>query len=204
MTEETITYTRKKKNQKNPAKPKVIETLEPIKEDDAVVISMDKAKLIKPKKELSVKQKANVERLVALNKERKLKREADAKDKADEEIKAKAEAEQKEKDDLAKQGLRKVKYIIKPRKKREVKHVEAKPKVSFEEQPISQQNQKDYLQKDDYDYPSETDEDESDRIPSDTTDTKQIKRKVQKIKQLQSAITETKSNPYNDLLKKYY
>ena len=201
----TITYQRKKHNKKEP---KVIETLEPIKEEEETLpISKDKAKALLPKKEQTEKQKAHIERLVALNKEKKLKRLEEAKAKEDEIIKLKAEAEQKEKDDLAKQGLRKVKYVVQPRKKHVNPRGKEKKKEEKKEEEISQEKQKGYLKKDEYDYPSDTDEDESDdSIPSasETSDTKQIKRKVQKIKQLQSAITETKSNPYNDLLKKYF
>ena len=166
----TITYQRKKHNKKEP---KVIETLEKIKEEEETLpISKDKAKALLPKKEQTEKQKAHIERLVALNKEKKLKRIEEAKAKAEEEVKLKAEAEQKEKDDLAKQGLRKVKYVVQPRKKhvnprgKEKKKEEKKEEAKHEEQ-ISQQKGKDYLKKDVYDYPSDTDEDESDdSIPS--------------------------------------
>jgi len=201
MAEETITYTRKKKNQKNPPKP--IEGLEPIKEEDVVVISKNKAQSILPKKELSEKQKANIERLVAINKERKLKREQEAKEKAEAEAKAKLEAEQKEKEELAKQGLRKVKYIIKPRKKREKKEI---PKEKEEQKQISHVKPNVSFQAEKDDYPSDTDESDEDTEspPSDTTDTKQIKRKVQKIKQLENAITQTKTNPYDSLLKRFF
>lgn len=195
---QTITYTRKKKKSKSE-----ITVLEAVPEAGVMetkIVSKEKA----PKRPMSDKQKANIERLIQMNKEKReaklLTKDADDKAKAEAIAKAKAEAEAKEMQDLKSRGLRKVKYIIKPRKKREAKKEEKKK----EEQPISQQNQKDYLQKEDYDYPSESDESESDNIPSDTTDTKQIKKKVQKIKQLQSAITETKSNPYNELLKKYF
>ena len=210
MTEETITYTRKKKKARSE-----ITVLEAVPEAGVMetkIVSKEKA----PKRPMSDKQKANIERLIQMNKEKReaklLTKDADDKAKAEALAKAKEEAEAKEMQELKAKGLRKVKYIIKPRKKREAKHVEPKkeeakhveqkPKVSFEAKHM--ENQKDYLDKDDYDYPSESDEDESDIIPSDTTDTKQIKRKVQKIKQLESALAETKSNPYNDLLKKYY
>ena len=199
---QTITYTRKKKKSKSE-----ITILEPVPEAGVMetkIVSKEKA----PKRPMTEKQKANIERLIQLNKEKReaklLTKESDDKAKAEAEAKAKAEAEAKEMEELKAKGLRKVKYIIKPRKKREPK---SKKKEEKKEEQISQQKGKDYLKKDEYDYPSESDEDESDdSIPSESesTDTKKIKKKVQKIKQLQSAIIETKQNPYNDLLKKYF
>jgi hypothetical protein len=192
---QTITYTRKMKKAKNE-----ITVLEAVPEAGVMetkIVSKEKA----PKRPMTEKQKANIERLIQLNKEKReaklLTKDADDKAKAEAEAKAKAEAEVKEMQELKAKGLRKVKYIIKPRKKRESKQKKEEKKISQFKSNVS-------FEKDDY--PSDTDESDEDTEcpPSDTTDTKQIKRKVQKIKQLQNAIIETKQNPYDSLLKKYF
>lgn len=172
------------RKKKVPEDGKVIEILEEKEEPIELSYHKAKQKLRKPRV-LSEKQKENLQRLIELNKKRR------------EEAK---EAKEK-KEELEKAKLKKKTYVIKPKRPYN--------KKQFQSKDLSEDDTSEDLDSEDDKVPEiksnklkkkvKVYNDETD---SESTDTRQIKKKINHIKTIDNKIQQVKTNPYLNMLRK--